>query len=88
MNFGKAIKALKKGKRVARKGWNGKNMWLILQFGSRGVIPMRPGSAYAEAGLVEVKIQSHIDMMCADGTMQPGWLASQADMLSDDWCVL
>jgi hypothetical protein len=86
MNFGLAIEALKAGKKVARSGWNGKGMWLILQTGSE--VTLREGTCYHKAGLKHVQIDSHIDMFTAVGTMQPGWLASQADILSDDWLII
>ena len=88
MNFSKALKKLKKGHKIARAGWNGKAMWIILQRGSKAPIPMTPGTNYANHGLVEVVINSHIDMMTADGSMQPGWLASQSDILAKDWRVV
>ena len=61
-------------------------MWLVLQSSSE--VTLREGSCYYNAGLREVKIDAHIDMYTAGGTMQPGWLASQADMLSNDWCLV
>lgn len=87
MNFGKAIESLKKGKKVCRAGWSGKGMWLILQTSTPGIKPYH-GSLYATAleGVQEsVTIDAHIDMYTAGGTMQPGWLASQSDMLAEDW---
>lgn len=88
MDFGSAIHFLKDGCKVARDGWNGNAMWIILQPGSKEPIEMTPGSRYAKAGLDFVKIDSHIDMMTAQGTMQPGWIASQADMLAHDWSLV
>lgn len=88
MHFGDAIEALKKGHKVARSGWKGKNMWLILVPGSKGVRPVA-GTPYSKAGITqEVNIEPHIDMFTAQGNMQPGWLASQADMLAEDWQVV
>lgn len=84
MNFGEAIQALKNGFKVARVGWNGKGMWLILVNRTVGA-NIRQNSAYANAGLELVNICAHIDMFTAQGEMQPGWLASQADMLAEDW---
>lgn len=49
---------------------------------------MAEGTDYQKAGLTAVCIDPHIDMYTAKGTMQPGWLASQADMLADDWMVV
>lgn len=87
MDFGGAIAALKNGQKVARSGWNGKGMWLVLVPGSINV-EFRDGSPYREAGLAQADINPHIDMMTATGQMQPGWLASQTDMLADDWSVV
>lgn len=86
MDFGQAIHALKQGKKVARTGWNGKNMWLVYVAGSQ--IYTTPNSAYRNAGLHDVTINPHIDMMTATGEMQPGWLASQTDMLAEDWVIV
>lgn len=87
MDFGQAIVELKRGQKVARRGWNGKNMWIMLVIGSVGV-SISPGTAYSVAGLTKVNINSHIDMMTASGDMQPGWLASQQDILAEDWEVI
>lgn len=92
MSFGLAIEALKKGARVARAGWNGKGMWLALTPGS--VIPFeaaRSGACKAQAeaeGVASITILSHIDMCAADGSIVIGWLASQTDMLADDWAIV
>lgn len=88
MSFGLAIEAMKKGKKVARRGWNGKGMWVILVPGSNSVKPVA-GTPYGRAGITEpTNINAHIDMYTAHGEMQPGWLASQSDMLADDWEIV
>jgi len=89
MNFGEAIHELKAGRKVAREGWNGKGMWLILVPGSENIKPVA-GTPYSKAGITEeIQILPHIDMYTVDSSgrraMLPGWLASQTDMLSDDW---
>lgn len=90
LNFSDALHFLKKGAKIARLGWNGKGMWLVLVEGSR--VELRPGSPYAVAlnndDQSHVTIKAHIDMRTATGEMQPGWLASQADMLADDWVIV
>jgi len=78
MNFGDAIEALKRGERVARQGWNGKGMWLVL---------IHPGNAMHRSNGGSFDMQPCIGMKTAANVMQPGWLASQADMLADDWEV-
>lgn len=78
MNFGKAIEELKNGKKVAREGWNGKGMWLILIDATLGIIDESIG----------YPIQPCIAMKTADNKLQPGWNASQTDMLAEDWIVV
>lgn len=79
MTFGLAIEALKKGHKVARKGWNGKGMHLFLANGEDTANPL-----FKE----DVIVDSFIVMKTASGSLQPGWLASQADMLAEDWVVV
>lgn len=90
MSFGHALVALKSGRKVARAGWNGKRMFLVMVPGTPDVEP-REGSPYASLLVAPkgvVTINPHIDMKTATGEMQPGWLASQTDMLADDWCIV
>lgn len=93
LSFGLAIEAMKKGFKVARAGWNGKGMWLILIPGSED-ITFHSGTPYAVAlngdteSAIDGTINPHIDMFTASGEMQPGWLASQTDMLADDWLII
>lgn len=92
MNFGQAIDALKAGHKVARAGWNGKGMWLVLVPGTP-TAQLRDGTPYRTAtGLAECEILPHIDMWTTNAqgrrAMLPGWLASQTDMLSDDWEIV
>ena len=88
MTFGDALIALKAGGKVARKGWNGKGMWLVLVPGTKDV-NFTEGSPYMKAGLTSGEILPHIDMYTvnAEGrrAMLPGWVASQTDMLAEDW---
>jgi len=71
MDFGQAIAALKAGKKVSRNGWNGKNMWLMLQ---------RPDQ-HSKMTL------PYIYMYTAQGDLVP-WLASQTDVLAEDWGIV
>ena len=87
MTFGQAIINLKDGKRVARAGWNGKGMFLFLVPGSRITVSEgRPLAAVFPVG-AEVDYLPHIDMKTADGKVVP-WLASQTDVLAEDWTVV
>jgi len=90
MNFGQAIEAIKEGKKVARNGWNGKGMFIYLVRGAdieRDNLRNEADKHISrEYGLV--KINSHVDMKAADGSIVVGWLASQTDMLAEDWEVV
>lgn len=89
MDFGMAIIALKRGESVARAGWNGKGMFLTLQAGSEVAgTSMRNEPAKKYYGDNKVKICPHIDMKSADGSYVVGWLASQTDMLAEDWEIV
>jgi hypothetical protein len=86
MNFGQAIESLKKGKKVARKDWNGKGMYLYLVKGQELYRSNLRNEAYEHAPLKDrIKINSHIDMKAADDSIVVGWIASQTDMLAEDW---
>lgn len=94
MTFGMAIEAMKRGKKVARKGWNGKGMWLCVPLvdGPKHVsmdgIWGEPNKDYA--GLIggTVKVMPYVSMKAADGSIVIGWLASQTDMLAEDWQIV
>ena len=82
--IGWAVKELQNGRKVRRSGWNGKGMWLVFVPGNKGV-HFTEGSPYQEAGLPDGDIEPHVDLFTSTGTMQPGWLCSQADLLATDW---
>lgn len=92
LTFGMALELLKKGEKVARLGWNGKGMFLTITEGSVvSTENMRNDAVrtyYEEKQENNVKICPHIDMKAADGTMVIGWLASQTDMLAEDWVIV
>lgn len=91
MNFGKAIEALKQGKKVTRKGWNGKGMFLWLK------PAMVLKSDFVRDPILKQAVEDNggtmnalgtICMKTADNQVLTGWLASQTDMLSEDWEVV
>ena len=86
LTFGQAIEALKQGKKVARAGWNGKGMFLFLVPGSTFKVNRAPLLGIYPEG-TEVKYCSHIDMKTADDKVVP-WLASQTDVLAEDWDIV
>lgn len=83
MNFGQALEALKQGSRVARQGWNGKGLSLNLQIPDENSkmtlpyiymeYPSTPASETAPLNHINAKVP---------------WLASQTDMLSEDWVIV
>lgn len=88
MNFGDALAVLKTGSRISREGWNGKGMWLAYQAGYPDGIPINANTARAtglEQGTV-CKFLPYITMKTAGGEFVP-WLASQTDVLAEDWAV-
>jgi hypothetical protein len=92
MTFGDALIMLKAGQRVARAGWNGKGMWLALSCGETKDVPAdrfwsEHNRAHAEACGGTAKVLPSITMKTADGEILMGWLASQTDMLAEDWRV-
>lgn len=83
MDFGEVLRQIIVGERFTRRGWNGKGMFIFLVPGSTFAVNRPPLlGVYPEGTLV--KYRSHIDMKCVDGTVVP-WVASQTDMLSEDW---
>ena len=93
-NFGQAIEEMKAGRKCWRRGWNGKGMFVYIVNGSTVNGELLHGEARVHVyptltGATDetrVKVSSHIDMKAADGSIVVGWLASQTDMLAEDWC--
>lgn len=91
MNFGEAIAALKEGKKVARQGWNGKGMylWLMPAAKVKAEWCKEPHlRALAEENGGEIEALGSIRMLTADKKILTGWLASQTDILSEDWVII
>ena len=91
MDIGYAIKALKDGHKVAREGWNGKGAYLWMKLPT--VVksewckdPMLKDIADENGGGIEVL--GTICMKTADNKVLTGWLASQTDLLSNDWKIV
>ena len=80
MTFGEAIENMKKGEKVARRGWNGKKQYIQLATGisyktAQGEIVNCEHDAIGNKAIAFVRTSG----------VQMGWLASQADMLAEDW---
>ena len=91
MSFGGAIQCLKRGQKVARKGWNGKGMWLWLKPGTMVKSEWchdEALKAIAENNGGEIEALGTVCMKTADNKILSGWLASQTDVLSTDWVVV
>jgi hypothetical protein len=86
VSFSVALERLKCGAKLARSGWNGKGMFVVLQKGYPDGIPINKNTAEA-TGMPEgtvCKFLPYIMMKTADGAFVP-WLASQTDILATDW---
>ena len=85
-DFGLAIKALKEGAKVARNGWNGKGMFLYyvpaVEYPAMTEIAVKE---WGEGGMVPYS--AYIAMKTAQGNVVP-WLASQTDVLAEDWIIV
>lgn len=96
MNFGEAVEAMNNGHMVARSGWNGKGMFVYKTVGNTvdkdfipkfASLPDTVKEFLTEKG-ENVVFHPSITMYTAQGEMQPGWLASQADILAKDWEII
>lgn len=89
MNFGEALEAVKSGCKIARNGWNGKGMFVVYQKGYPEGIAVNKNTAEAydvPEGTVMV-FRPYLQMYCADHSCQM-WLASQSDILAEDWYLV
>lgn len=78
--FGEAIKYMKRGMKVARKGWNGKNQYIEL---ASGIGYVNPNGELINPD--HEAIGNKAIAFVGTSGVQLGWLASQADMLAEDW---
>lgn len=94
MNFGHAIEALKSGEAVARAGWNGKGMFIWLNLGSHSSSVESEYIAGVSRALFTLGQDDtitrlpNLNMRAADGATITGWLASQTDVLAEDWGIV
>lgn len=86
LTFGHAIESLKQGLRVAREGWNGKNMFLYYVPANKYPYTTVIGKTIADSE-GNVEYGAYIAMKTAQGNVVP-WLASQTDVLAEDWIIL
>lgn len=90
MKFGEALeKAVSEGMRIARSGWNGKDMFVVYQKGYPDGIPINKNTSDAtgiEEGTVCI-FRPYLMMKTVDGSFVP-WVISQSDALANDWAVV
>ena len=75
LNFSEALRCVQVGERLTRKTWENDDIYIFFV----------PGYSSKELGY---KVLPRIDIMTEDGSVQPGWIASQDDMLAEDWLML
>ena len=84
MDFGKALEAIKNGKKAKRKGWNGKEQYVVMAYMKECVTEFGPIITNPQ----HTNIGNKFLMFVGTSGYQCGWLASQADMLADDWEIV
>lgn len=99
LTFSEALSALKLGMRISRENWNGKNMFLYLNKGSIDISTLSnedsfeiiegiPGKLFDTGDKGTFTRLPNINMSNANSRTVTGWLASQTDLLAEDWCIL
>ena len=92
MNYSMALNCLQGGYKLARAGWNGKGMWVALCMGTKDLHSSMfwnvHSKAHAEAQGGTATVDPYFIMCTAQGTIQMGWNASQADQLATDWQII
>jgi hypothetical protein len=83
MNFSEALVLIKSGLRMTRLNWNGPGQFVFLVPGSKFKVNREPLVSMYPPG-TEIEYLSHIDIKTKQGPVVP-WLASQTDLLADDW---
>lgn len=86
LTFSEALEMLKEGFRMTRKGWNGKGMYVVMQRGyPEGIIANENtrNALHLPEGAI-VKVRPYLMMVDAQGMLVP-WVASQTDILAEDW---
>lgn len=99
MTFGEALELVKQGELVTRNSWNGKGMFVFIrpqwiadvsQIENVQSLPrkVKEWIKHCYDGGDEIEFTPYLCMKTADGKVVNGWLASQTDMLSNDWEVV
>lgn len=83
MDFGSAIKAVRAGAKASREGWNGKAQYIEL-----ATCVSYKNAAGETVNVDHANIGNAAIAFVGTSGVQLGWLASQADMLADDWKIM
>jgi hypothetical protein len=86
LTFSLALEALKSGSKIARSGWNGKGQWLILVEAGLYEVAVGIINIYNDVNN-QLTLRPWIGIKTVDDQFMP-WLASQSDMLAEDWVIL
>lgn len=101
-SFGQALKSIQRGRLVARQGWNGKGMFIFMRPEDSlptdmivNQVKSLPESFkkwvadnHGDSVTDKIKFTAYLCMKTADGSVVNGWLASQTDMLANDWMII
>jgi hypothetical protein len=82
-DFSEALLFMRDGSRVTRAGWNAKGMFIYIVPGSEFHVNRRPLNEAYPVG-TGLSYHAHIDQKTAQGDIVP-WVATQTDLLADDW---
>lgn len=97
LGLGECLTLMQNGHKMARSGWNGKNMCIYLTEASEAPFccmkpavqdALRVSNREPVNHAEKVHINPHIDLVCADGSITCGWVASQTDMNARDWYIV
>lgn len=87
MTFAEALEAALDGKRITRTGWNGAGQWVCYMQSVTIPEALVNGRTKEFVPSGDLNVGGYV-IMNAQGTWQPGWLASQGDLAARDWEVL
>lgn len=96
MDIGLAIKYARQGKKIARESWNGKGVYIVLMpalylppYNTTSIsLKVNDRTAKYIGEDTPLDSQPYFAMFTATKQWQPGWLASQADLLANDWGII
>lgn len=78
MDFSDALDCAKDGAKIARNGWNGKNIWVAVQ---------RPDE-HSKMTQPYLYIEYPVGHPANPNGSRTPWLASQGDLMAEDWFIV